>query len=608
MGTIAIKNYSGTEYVLGYGTYAKCLLTEGKQKMALMGDDVIEFTVVSDKVLPITLGAMTICYGRPYFLNYPAKVKKNSSYNYVYTYTMEGVYSLLKRVLFFNSVREEIQFDLVGTPDDFFTVMEYNYNRAGDSRVLMQFVNTDQVVYGETKHITFSDDNCLTALQKICDAYGMRYSFRTVINGATITVFVDIRYNAESRIYTEKPVLGNGLSGISITPEGNRIYGNRIYPFGSDRNIPVDYRGYSKLLRPLGADYIENAQMVASQGVYEVVTHVDSIYPRREGSVTALPSTMTSEVFITTEAGSTTARMCSPNNKFNVGDALSGNPYIHAGTTIVSVGEETFEMLDAATVTASNIHTVITSTSYGCVFEDSTMNFDLNATNQYGTVYLVNGLAAKITFNSGNLAGYSFALKSYDHSHKRFEIIPVTDERGLTMPEASTFFVTVGDKYVITDIRLPDAYITTAEQELSSYIQSTALANFATQNQIAEISIDGNAYRRMLASLAGLTYKKKTDANYPNSTVYPRDINSIFDVGFLISIGETGIPYYELQVLGFERDMINAYDFTKVNLGINKYTNILLETIRKQKRLVDTQFSNPSLKRESSTMLNYNQK
>jgi hypothetical protein len=69
---------------------------------------------------------------------------------------------------------------------------------------------------------------------------------------------------------------------------------------------------------------------------------------------------------------------------------------------------------------------------------------------------LVAGETLTIIFQSGILSGREFEAR-YTHSGKRFEIVPAEID-GQTMPNA-TFVPSVGDKYAVFGISLPDAYI-----------------------------------------------------------------------------------------------------------------------------------------------------
>ena len=102
-------------------------------------------------------------------------------------------------------------------------------------------------------------------------------------------------------------------------------------------------------------------------------------------------------------------------------------------------------------------------------FIDNTM-FDLNAKEADGktTKYLIEGTNAKIKFESGHLAGYEFDLHSYEHGTHKFVINKFQDENGTVFPSETSgaFQISVGDKYSILDIQLPQEYITEAENDL----------------------------------------------------------------------------------------------------------------------------------------------
>ena len=69
---------------------------------------------------------------------------------------------------------------------------------------------------------------------------------------------------------------------------------------------------------------------------------------------------------------------------------------------------------------------------------------------------LIEGQTMTVIFQSGALAGREFDVK-YVHSGRRFEIVPVKMD-GMDMPN-STFKPSIGDKYAVFQVMLPDAYI-----------------------------------------------------------------------------------------------------------------------------------------------------
>jgi hypothetical protein len=88
------------------------------------------------------------------------------------------------------------------------------------------------------------------------------------------------------------------------------------------------------------------------------------------------------------------------------------------------------------------------------VFSDSVLKFvdtkmfDLNALEADGvtTKYKIVGVAPKVHFNTGNLAGYEFET-SYDHATNIFTLVKQTDENGYEFPsdKSTAFQFAVGD-------------------------------------------------------------------------------------------------------------------------------------------------------------------
>ena len=101
---------------------------------------------------------------------------------------------------------------------------------------------------------------------------------------------------------------------------------------------------------------------------------------------------------------------------------------------------------------------------------DPTISFDLNAKEADGvtTKYLLNGVAAKVHFNSGNLAGYEFEIAKYDHATHKITLRKFTDDRGDVFPSetSAAFQFATGNEYKIVDITLPPELISAAENEL----------------------------------------------------------------------------------------------------------------------------------------------
>ncbi|MEE9408277.1 MAG: phage tail protein [Polaribacter sp.] len=106
-------------------------------------------------------------------------------------------------------------------------------------------------------------------------------------------------------------------------------------------------------------------------------------------------------------------------------------------------------------------------------FTDTSLDFDVNS-------QLIEGTVAKVTFNSGYLAGYELEISDYVHSSKTFTIIAYSDVNGLEFPN-DTLKIRPGDKYVLHDIIMPEIYVTNAETELEEksqdYLDENSLPN-----------------------------------------------------------------------------------------------------------------------------------
>lgn len=96
-------------------------------------------------------------------------------------------------------------------------------------------------------------------------------------------------------------------------------------------------------------------------------------------------------------------------------------------------------------------------------FSDSAIDFDVNAC-------LMPGVPAKIRFLTGECAGYDFEIRSYNNSTKTFVIIENSKDEDLVLP-TDLLKPAVGDKYVLLDVVMPQAYVEAAEAELLSKAQ-----------------------------------------------------------------------------------------------------------------------------------------
>ena len=183
-------------------------------------------------------------------------------------------------------------------------------------------------------------------------------------------------------------------------------------------------------------------------------------------------------------------------------------------------------------------------------FVDSAFPFDLNELDASGnTKYLLDGVSAKITFNTGSLAGYTFEVKSYDHATKTFTLLKYEDERGFVYPsvDTTTFRIAATDKYILSDIYPPQSYIDAAEAELLA-----AARDYLNDNKAPRVQ-----------------YEIDIAEEYLNKIATPGSIVNIFDVGDYVGIEDTEINISRtgessIRIVELHRDLCSKthYDYT----------------------------------------------
>lgn len=181
-------------------------------------------------------------------------------------------------------------------------------------------------------------------------------------------------------------------------------------------------------------------------------------------------------------------------------------------------------------------------------FKDATMNFDLNEKDSAGnTKWLIDGATAKVKFTTGNLAGYEFDIHKYDHATKEIQVVPFTDENGMKFPSetSAAFQFGVGDKYFFTDINLPDAYKTDAENKPLAE-GNKAITEYSQPQVQYGLSIDENFIRQFAGELT---------------------IVNLFAVGDYIPVEDEDIGVNKsVRITAFTRDLLREYKYN-ITLG-----------------------------------------
>lgn len=419
----------------------------------VMGENTVSLTARLSSSFLFQVGDYVMFAGEKYTLNILPKVKKEDSFNFVYDLVFEGIeYELRKvRMLFYTAnlvYAGGADFSLMGDAELQARVIVENLNRVQSGWTL------GSVITSEAKNITYSNNNCLEAITRIAEEFGTEYWVGT-------DKTINIGKRGDILPVTFKYGKNKGLYSIERTNVNSKDIVTRLYPFGSEQNLPKGYRNNSKRLQIEGA-YIENNTSL--YGIIESSQTFEEIKPERTGTISAV----------------------------NGSDVLE--------------------------------------------FTDSSMDFDINATDEGGnTTVLIPGTTAKIHFQTGDLAGYEFELSSYNHATKTFRLVKFTDEVAYDLPN-STLKPRVGDKYIILDIYMPATYVTDAEARLLA----------KAQESLAQNSVPNVAY------------------NVEPDPLFIKRLGQTYKAGDYVHVEDEDISVdRDIRIVGLERNLVNTdiYDF-----------------------------------------------
>ena len=410
-----------------------CTVKSAIQEKNLMGDDVLKLSIVSSQLLNFGKGDYVTIDGEVYTVRTPATRQIISDNYYQYDVVLYGaMYDLMKclyRNADANGRSSKSSFDLTYSLKEFAKVIIYNMNRDYPGKWVLDEANVPET---EPKTINFASQNCLQVLQTICNDKNFNYDFQITQDKGVSTIHI-----GKFGSVIAPPGGGNAFewgkgSGIYDLKEekvDDNAIKTRLWVEGGTSNLKADYRNFSDRLQ--------------------------LPFPRRLNKKT---HTMRDGTVI--QANSQMIGIEDDIKRYHEDDVL---------TAKIGADEE-YKSYDEIYPKRTGSITALVPGDINS-FVDSSMDFNLNEKDADGnTKYLIGGVAAKITFISGKLAGQEFQIKEkgYDHSKKQFTIIPYKDERGQKFPteDNTAFQFAVGDKYKLTEINPPQSVVDDAEEDL----------------------------------------------------------------------------------------------------------------------------------------------
>ncbi|WP_395765183.1 hypothetical protein [Elizabethkingia anophelis] len=285
MGDLVINKKNGIIEL--FNTAPFCTVTKAELSRSILSDDYIDITVESSEKLDLNLEDRIIVEGRSYFVNLLPQVKKNAEDSFTYDIRFFGASSILRRNILFNrdsqGGKTGFEFPMTAELNAFLYLIIKNANEFESNWILGDFpTNTT------TKTISFQKENCLAALQRVCQEFNVEFEVEET--GGKFVLHIREKIGKLLPFKVEYG-MGNGLYDLTRARSNDSEVVTILYGYGSSQNIPVDYRGYSPRLRmPVAVgDYISNQAAIDLFGYVEDVFTPD-IKPTFKGKVSGVGS------------------------------------------------------------------------------------------------------------------------------------------------------------------------------------------------------------------------------------------------------------------------------------------------------------------------------
>lgn len=271
-------------------SFAKlCTVKSAEQKHELLGEDTVTIKTSSVEPMEQVVGDYIEVYGSKYTLNKVNEPTKISERNFENSMVFEGLQYKLIDAQYRNTDaaghNPSADFPIVANMRLLMQLVINNANRV--ARSLGELWELGECPETEHKEYTFSNENCLEVLQRVCKDNKLEFEIEAVT-----TKHFKLHIRKVGKLFPASFTFGRG-GGIYKLSRKNVNSNNlitRLYVEGSTRNITSKYRNGALRLR-IGDNeesYIENPTAIAAFGIKEGSRTYESIYPHRTGKVTGL--------------------------------------------------------------------------------------------------------------------------------------------------------------------------------------------------------------------------------------------------------------------------------------------------------------------------------
>lgn len=367
--------------------------------------------LTSETAPQIALGNYTTYGGTRYYITKEPSVRKEHSRLYTVEVDLELSLGLARITILANPVDHRTTFDYTATATEHLQLIVDCLN-AKYEEIGLRWTRGAIHCKDAVKHIKYDGATVLGALQQIREAY----ETDIFAEGETLSLGQPgDKTTALQLAYGKGKGLLSGLERYKHTDDTAPV---RLYVTGTKRNMVT-------------------GRLTLEKDVVLAVDLKSGAIERQDGGLSINPDERS--LYRTDPTGQYIAEW-SPTDKF-------AQSWRRFPTEATYTNEEIYP---------SHVSTIKTVIKVKDHFE---VNSDLNYTK-----LLIDGEQMQVVFQTGNLAGRDFDAKHYT-STGRLAIVP-KEEDDTTLPN-DTLCPKVGDRYIVTGIKLPDRYTREAERNLT---------------------------------------------------------------------------------------------------------------------------------------------
>lgn len=290
MEQILITRANGTVELINSTSSITSIISAEHRKAAL-GEDVVVMSVESAVDRAFGIGdSIRLLGGNTYKINQIPSVEKISERQFRYELVFEGIQYDLLRVLYRNedvsSFSTSSEFALTGDIEMFLNVLINNANRTFGAN---KWALGDFPTNTETKNLLFSNENCLTVLQRICAEYSYEFTFTET----STQKILNVKRVGSELDFTFEYGKGKGLYNLKRDSVDSKKIINKLFVYGSTKNIPANYKNYSQRLHfgtvsPFTESVVSDSVSIAAFGVCEGSIIFDDVFPTGYNSITSI--------------------------------------------------------------------------------------------------------------------------------------------------------------------------------------------------------------------------------------------------------------------------------------------------------------------------------